>query len=213
MFQLSGIKVLECGDLSVKSSRVLRGSGELSPHFKENGVQMFRIRASYADQLELRTTIERAREFFGELRNFADLMPGIEGIRKEAGGIMRWMVRAEVPVIGAVHASFTVEKTEDSPDRLEWSPARTEVKNYLRYAAAFEERGHKVLIRIAQHVELRRRNARDLHRLAILLGESAISAEMQKRVREMIKTFLLRAQERLESETTCEPEPALDPAT
>lgn len=174
---------------------------------------MFRIRASYADQLELRTTIERAREFFGELRNFADLMPGIEGIRKEAGGIMRWMVRAEVPVIGAVHASFTVEKTEDSPDRLEWSPARTEVKNYLRYAAAFEERGHKVLIRIAQHVELRRRNARDLHRLAILLGESAISAEMQKRVREMIKTFLLRAQERLESETTCEPEPALDPAT
>lgn len=179
-----------------------------------HGEQMFRIRASYADQLELRTTIERAREFFGELRNFADLMPGIEGIRKEAGGIMRWMVRAEVPVIGAVHASFTVEKTEDSPERLEWSPARTEVKNYLRYAAAFEERGHKVLIRIAQHVELRRRHARDLHRLAVLLGESAISAEMQKRVREMIKTFLLRAQERLESETTCaEQEPALDPAT
>ena len=37
---------------------------------------MFRIKASYADQLELRTTVERAREFFGELRNFADLMPG-----------------------------------------------------------------------------------------------------------------------------------------
>ena len=33
---------------------------------------MFRIKASYADQLELRTTVERAREFFGELRNFAD---------------------------------------------------------------------------------------------------------------------------------------------
>ena len=77
---------------------------------------MFRIKASYADQLELRTTMEKAREFFGELRNFADLMPGIEGIRKEAGGIMRWVVRAEVPVIGAVHATFTVEKTEDSPE-------------------------------------------------------------------------------------------------
>ena len=74
---------------------------------------MFRIKASYADQLELRTTLERAREFFGELRNFADLMPGIEGIRNEAGGIIRWMVRAEVPIIGAVQASFTVEKTED----------------------------------------------------------------------------------------------------
>ena len=102
---------------------------------------MFRIKASYADQLELRTTLEKAREFFGELRNFADLMPGIEGIRKEAGGIMRWMVRADVPVIGPVHAAFAVEKTEDSPERLEWSPAASEMKNYLRYAAAFEERG------------------------------------------------------------------------
>ena len=173
---------------------------------------MFRVKASYVEQLELRTTIERAREFFGELRNFADLMPGIEGIRKEAGGIMRWMVRADVPVIGAVRATFTVEKTQDSPDRLEWSPASTEVKNYLRYAAAFEERGHKVLIRIAQHVELRRKHARELHRFAVLLGESAISAEMQKRVREMIKTFLARAQERLESETLPDQEPALDSA-
>lgn len=173
---------------------------------------MFRIKASYADQMEFRTTLERAREFFGELRNFADLMPGIEGIRKEAGGIMRWMVRAEVPVIGAVHASFTVEKTEDSPDRLEWSPARSEMKNYLRYAAAFEERGHKVLIRIVQHVELRRKHAKDLHRFAILVGESAISNEMQKRVREMILTFLERARVKLEGETACDPDAALDGA-
>ena len=171
---------------------------------------MFRIKASYADQLELRTSLERAREFFGELRNFADLMPGIEGIRKEAGGIMRWMVKAEVPIIGAVEATFTVEKTEDSPERLEWSPARSEMKNYLRYAAAFEERGHKVLIRIVQHVELRRQHAKDLHRLAILVGESAISNEMQKRVREMIKTFLERARVKLEAEEPFEPEAMLD---
>jgi hypothetical protein len=175
-----------------------------------NGEQMFRIKASYADQMELRTTIEKAREFFGELRNFADLMPGIEGIRKEAGGIMRWMVRAEVPIIGAVQASFTVEKTEDSPDRLEWSPARSEMKNYLRYAAAFEERGHKVLIRIVQHVELRRQHAKDLHRFAILVGEGAISAEMQKRVREMIKTFLERARVKLETEEPLDQEAMLD---
>ncbi len=167
---------------------------------------MFRIKASYTYQLELKTTIERAREFFGEMRNFADLMPGIEGIRKEAGGIMRWMVRADVPVIGPVHASFTVEKTEDRPERLEWSPARSEMKNYLRYAAAFEERGHKVLIKIAQHVELRRPHARDLHRLAALVGEGAISSEMQKRVAEMIRTFLERAQVKLEGETAAEPE-------
>ncbi len=175
-----------------------------------NGEQMFRIRASYSDQMELRTTLERAREFFGELRNFADLMPGIEGIRKEAGGIMRWMVRTEVPVIGAVHATFTVEKTEDSPERLEWSPARSEMKNYLRYAAAFEERGHNVLIKIVQHVELRRQHAKDLHRFAILVGESAISAEMQKRVREMIKTFLERARVKLEGEEAIEQEALAD---
>ena len=167
---------------------------------------MFRIKASYTEQMELKTTLARAHEFFGELRNFVDLMPGIEGIRKEAGGIMRWIVRAEVPVIGSVHASFAVEKTDDRPDRLEWSPARSEMKNYLRYAAAFEERGHKVLIRIAQHVELRRPHARDLHHFAALLGEGAISAEMQKRVRDMIKTFLQRAQAKLEGETSCEQE-------
>lgn len=167
---------------------------------------MFRIKASYTGQLELKTTLERAREFFGEMRNFADLMPGIEGIRKEAGGIMRWAVRADVPVIGAVHASFAVQKTEDRPERLEWSPARSEMKNYLRYAAAFEERGHKVLIKIAQHVELRRPHARDLHRLAALVGEGAISSEMQKRVGEMIKTFLERAQVKLEGESSLEQE-------
>src|SRR5918995_7468419 len=171
---------------------------------------MFRIKASYSEQLELRTTIERAREFFSEFRNFVDLMPGIESIRKEAGGIMRWMVHAEVPVIGAVHASFAVEKTEDRPERLEWSPARSEAKNYLRYAAAFEERGHKVLIRIVQHVELRRQHAKDLHRFAILVGESAISNEMQKRVREMIKTFLERARVKLETEEPLDQEAMLD---
>ena len=48
---------------------------------------MFRIKASYTDQLELKTTLERASEFFGEFRNFVDLMPNIESIRKEAGGI------------------------------------------------------------------------------------------------------------------------------
>ena len=162
---------------------------------------MFRIKASYTGQLELKTTLDRAREFFGELKNFADLMPGIEGIRKESSGIVRWLVKADVPVIGSVQASFAVRKTEDRPERLEWSPAGTESKNYLRYAAAFEVRGHNVLIKVSQHVELRRSHARELHRLAALVGEGAISSEMQKRVREMIQTFLVRAQNKLEGET------------
>jgi len=56
---------------------------------------------------------------------------------------------------------------------------------------------------------LRRPHAKDLHMLAGLVGEGAISAEMQKRVAEMIKTFLERARvklENLDSETTCEQE-------
>jgi hypothetical protein len=120
------------------------------------------------------------------------------------------MVRAEVPIIGAVHAAFAVEKTEDSPERLEWSPARSEMKNYLRYAAVFEERGQKVLIRIVQHVELRRKHAKDLHRLAILVGEGRISSEMQKRVKEMIKTFLERARVKLETEPSVDQEAIAD---
>lgn len=159
---------------------------------------MFRIRAEYSEQFELRTSLERARAFFGELRNVVDLMPGIENIRSEAGGIKRWMVRADVPVLGAMRAAFAVELTDDSPTRLEYSPAAGETSNFLRYVAAFEERGAKTLVKIAQRVEMRRPNARDLHMLAGLVGEGRLSAEMQKRVAEMIRTFLQRARAKLE---------------
>ena len=67
-------------------------------------------------------------------------------------------------------------------------------------------RGHNVLIKVSQHVELRRAHARELHRLAALVGEGAISSEMQKRVAEMIKTFLERAQAKLEGESALEQE-------
>src|SRR5215210_9125683 len=98
---------------------------------------MFMIKAEYSEQIEVKTNMERAREFFNNLRNVADLMPGIEGIKSEADGIMRWMVRAEVPALGSMRAAFAVERTEDRPERIEWSPAPTESKNYLRYAAIF----------------------------------------------------------------------------
>jgi carbon monoxide dehydrogenase subunit G len=160
---------------------------------------MFRIKAEYTEQLEVKTNIERAREFFGDMRNFVELMPGVESIKNEAGGIIRWMVSAEVPALGMMRAVFSVEQTEDRRERIEWSPAPTEKKNYLRYAAVFEERGARTLVRIAQHVEMRRQHARELHLLAGLVGEGRISAEMQKRVAEMIKTFLERARAKLES--------------
>lgn len=159
---------------------------------------MFQVKAGYDEQLEVKTTIERAREFFGDLRNFAELMPGVESIKQEAGGVVRWLIRAEVPIIGAVRHAFAVRQTEDSLERIEWSPAAQEKGNFLRYAAAFEQHGARVLVKIVQRVELRRPSARDLHTLAGLVGERRLSAELQKGVSEMMRTFLQRARARLE---------------
>jgi carbon monoxide dehydrogenase subunit G len=159
---------------------------------------MFRIKAEYSEQIEVKTNLERAREFFNNLRNVADLMPGIEGIKSEADGIMRWMVKADVPMLGSMRAAFAVERTDDQSHRIEWSPAATEKKNFLRYAAIFEEHGAKTLVRIVQQVEMRRQHARELHMLAGLVGEGRISAELQKHVTAMIKVFLERARARLE---------------
>jgi carbon monoxide dehydrogenase subunit G len=161
---------------------------------------VFRIKAEYSEQLELKTSLRRAREFFGEWRNFAELMPGVESIRQEASGIIRWTVRADIPLLGTMRAAFAVEETDNTPERIEWSPAATETQNYLRYAANFEKRGaSQTLVRIVQRVEMRRQHARQLHLLAGLAGEECISGEMQKRVTEMVKTFLQRARAKLES--------------
>jgi carbon monoxide dehydrogenase subunit G len=159
---------------------------------------MFQIKAGFDEQLEVKTTLERAREFFADLRNFVELMPGVEGIKQEAGGVARWLIRAEVPIIGAVRHAFAVEQTEDRPERIEWSPSAQERGNFLRYAAAFEQRGARVVVRVVQRVELRRPAARDLHMLAGLVGERRLSAELQKGVSQMMRTFLERARAKLE---------------
>ena len=159
---------------------------------------MFQIRAGYDEQVEIKTTVERARVFFGDLRNFVELMPGVESIKAEAGGVVRWLIRAEVPVVGAIRQAFAVEQTEDAPARIEWSPAAHERGNFLRYAAQFEQRGARVVVRIAQRVELRRQHARELHMLAGLVGAARLSAEMQKGISAMMRTFLERARAHLE---------------
>jgi len=67
---------------------------------------VFRIKAGYSDQLEVPTTADRARQFFSEIQNFVDLMPGIESIRREANGILRWIVSADVPMYGPAQVSL-----------------------------------------------------------------------------------------------------------
>ncbi|HEX5709217.1 MAG TPA: hypothetical protein VFX96_18080 [Pyrinomonadaceae bacterium] len=159
---------------------------------------MFQVKAAFTGQLDVRANAERAREFFGDLRNFVELIPGVERITAEARGVMRWLIRAEVPVIGSVRHAFPVEQTEDAPERIEWSPARGERQNFLRYSATFERLGELTRVRVEQRVLLRREHARELHTLAPLVGESRLSAELQKGVGEMMRAFLERARAHLE---------------
>ena len=159
---------------------------------------MFLVRAAFEEQIDVKTSAERARAFFSDLRNFVELMPGVEKITAEAGGVVRWLIRADVPVIGSMRQFFAVAQSVNTPQRIEWAPAEDERKNLLRYTAWFEDLGDRTRVRIEQRVELRRKSPRELHLLAGLAGESRLSAEMQRGVTEMMRTFLQRARARLE---------------
>lgn len=159
---------------------------------------MFHVRAAFSEQVEWRTSAERAREFLNDLRNFVELMPNVERITAEAGGVARWLIRAEVPVIGSIRQAFAVFQSSDDPGRIEWSPADGERQNLLRYTAHIEGRGETTRIRVEQRVELRREHARQLHVLAGLAGQSRLSDALQRGVADMMRTFLQRARARLE---------------
>lgn len=160
---------------------------------------MFTVKAGYSDVIELRSSIDNVRAFFSDVSNFAELMPGITQIHTDAKGVAHWRIQAEIPFVGQMLQKFAVELAENTEDRIEWSPVRTEAENFLRYSADFLEKAKNVThVHFSQMVELRRRSARDLHYLAGLAGESLISSEMTKRIAEMIKVFVEKAKERLE---------------
>jgi carbon monoxide dehydrogenase subunit G len=160
---------------------------------------MFTVRAGYTDKIEVRTSVEKVREFFLDITNFADLMPGIASVHTDAKGIAHWKIQADIPLVGQMMQRFAVELTENSDERVEWFPLQTETQNFLRYSADFLSKARDVtVIQFSQMVELRRRSARELHLLAGLAGESLISSELSKKVQEMIRVFIQRAKERLE---------------
>jgi len=159
---------------------------------------MFIVKAAFSEQVEWRASAERVREFLNDLRNFVELMPGVERITAEAEGIARWVIRAEAPVVGSIRQAFAVFRSADTSTRIEWAPAAGEQKNFLRWSAAFETAGEGVRVRIDQRVELRRQPARELHALAGLAGESRLSASLQKGVTEMMRTFIQRSRAKLE---------------
>ena len=161
---------------------------------------MFTIRAKYSDKVEVKSNLEKVREFFGDIKNFVELMPSVESIHTDAKGIAHWTIRAEIPIVGAMVQKFAVEPAENDEERIEWIPVSGETKNLLRYAAEFIEKGKDItIVQFTQAVEMRRDNARELHLLAGLAGESIISNEMTKKIAEMLKIFFQRAQEKLEA--------------
>ena len=160
---------------------------------------MFTVKAGYSDEIEVKTSVERVREFFADVNNFAAFMPGIASIHTDAKGVAHWRIEADIPVVGQMVQKFAVELAENNEERIEWFPISVETQNFLRYSAEFLEKAKNVTqVHFSQMVELRRKSARDLHMLAGLAGESIISNEMTKKITEMIRVFINRAKDRLE---------------
>lgn len=160
---------------------------------------MFTIKAGFSDDIEVRSNIEKVRAFFADITNFAELMPGVEQVYIDGRGVAHWKVQAEIPLVGQILQRFSLELAENTADRIEWSPLRTEAENFLRYSADFLEKAKDVtVVRFSQFVELRRKKASELHSLAWLAGESLISSEMTKSITEMIRVFIEKAKDRLE---------------
>lgn len=161
---------------------------------------MFTVKAGYSDNIEVKSNVEKVREFFADVNNFAALMPGIASIHTDAKGVAHWKIEADIPVVGQMVQKFSVALAEDNEERIEWFPVPVETQNFLRYSAEFLEKARDVtLVHFSQMVELRRRSARDLHMLAGIAGETIISNEMTKKITEMIRVFINRAKDKLES--------------
>lgn len=161
---------------------------------------MFTIRTSYNDKFEVEAPARKVREFFADIQNFVELMPNVESIHKNADGTARWAIRADIPFIGAMRQSFTVELAEDTSERVEWIPKAGEKQNFLRYAADFIDKGaDSTAVQFSQTVELRRNAAREFHLLAGLAGENRISQGMNAEVAGMMRKFVQKAKEKLEA--------------
>ncbi len=158
---------------------------------------MFRVKSSFKTELEIKAPLARVRAFFADLTNFPELLPGVENIRHELGGIARWTIATDTPV-GRVRLSLPVRETSPHADVIEWSPALQESENLLRYSLKFEERDGTTAVTVSQQVELRRKRAWDLHPGVALMGEARISNALQRRINEAIESFLETVKERLE---------------
>ena len=131
---------------------------------------------------------------------FSELMPNIESIRIDNQGVTHWQLATQIPFVGRFSERFPIVRTEESEERVEWSPFESEKFNLMKFAADFLPEGAKsTIVKITQNIELRRNSPTDLHLLAGFAGESLISKEMTLRVADMMSSFIDNAKKRLES--------------
>src|SRR5437660_12932553 len=131
---------------------------------------MFRVKSSFKTELEIKAPSAKIKDFFSDLTNFTELLAGVESIRREPGGIVRWTIATETPV-GRVRLSLPVRETSPHADTIEWSPALNEADNPLRYSLKFEQHTKATQIHISQHVSLRRLHSTELQRgVRLLIG-------------------------------------------
>ena len=159
---------------------------------------MFRVKSSFKTKLEIKAPLNQVRQLFADLHTFTDLLGGVESIRREPGGVMRWTIATDTPV-GLVRMSLPVRQTSPRANVIEWSPAQHETQNLMRYSLKFEERKGVTLVNVSQQVELRRKRAWDLHPGVGLMGEARLSSALQRRINEAIEGFLAQVKERLEA--------------
>src|ERR1044071_7702453 len=158
---------------------------------------MFRIKSSFKDKIEIKAPLASVRQFFATLTNFTDMLAGVESIRREAGGIVRWTIATETPV-GHVRFSFPVRETSPHATTIEWSPAPNERENLLRYSLKLKEANQTTVVDVTHQVELRRQRAWELHPGVGLMTEARLSNALQRRINEAIEDFLQRVKEKLE---------------
>jgi len=160
---------------------------------------MFTIRGMHSETVSLGAEPLAVRDFFLNVANFIELMPHIENIRTDNRGITHWHFSTNIPFVGSFSEKFPIVMTEESEERVEWSPFAGEQFNLMKFAADFFPEGAKsTIVKLTQNIELRRNSPTDLHLLAGFAGEALISKEMTSRVAEMMSSFIGRAKKRIE---------------
>ncbi len=167
---------------------------------KDSSESMFIIKAQFSEKFPIKANLEKTREFFANMRNFVEMMHGVESIHTDAKGVTFWTIRAEIPVFNSIKKIFSVELVANEPDCLEWLPSPNEKENYLCYRADFDEISEReTVVKLSQNIEMRRAKASDLHPMASIAGENLISREMTKAVADRIRTFVHKAKLKLEN--------------